>query len=214
MITLQKERQSVVLPTLPRVNLLPPDLAEAAHLRRIQLGLGVGVVAAVGLVGLLYAGASGAVSDADRELQAATAEHGRLQAQVATYRDVTGKYAAAGAAQEMLVQAMGGEVRYSRFLNDLSLSMPDGVWLTSATWSQDPAGTAGQLGTVSMSGVAKHHDDVAVWLEKLASQPGYASPYLQSATEALLGTQVVVNWSTTVALTPDALSGRYHTSGS
>jgi hypothetical protein len=41
-------------PVLPRVNLLPPEIGEAVRFRRIQLGLGGGVLAALGTVTLLY----------------------------------------------------------------------------------------------------------------------------------------------------------------
>ena len=208
MRTLRREAPAVTPVTLPRVNLLPPEILEAARFRRVQAGLGLGVVAAFALVGALYVSATGAVSDADRQLQAATSEQRALQGQIATYHDVTAKYAAAATAQQMLVQAMSSEVRYSRFLNDLSLSMPENVWLTNATWAQDASSSTG-LGTVTITGVARSHDDVAGWLEQLAAQRGYAAPYLQSSTEVLLDTQKVVNWSTTVVLTADALSARY-----
>ena len=39
----------------------------------------------------------------------------------------------AAAAQALLVTAMGDEVRYSRFLNDLSLSVPGNVWIRTIT---------------------------------------------------------------------------------
>jgi len=202
---------------LPRVNLLPPEIAEQAHFRRVQGGLGLAVVAAVGLVGLLYTGASGSVGDAQAGLDQAQAQQSALQAETATYRDVTARYAKAAAVETMLVQAMGTEVQYSGLLNDLSLTVPDGVWVTNAQFSQtEPAagGTTPGIGTVTMTGVALSYDDVALWLESQATQKGYDKPYLQTSTEALLAGKKVVNWSSTVVLTPDALSGRYTKAGS
>ena len=226
MMTLRRPAEELELATvtLPSVNLLPPEIGEAIRFRRVQAGLMAGVVTTLGLVGLLYVGANGAVGDAQRDVQAASAEQTTLTAETAGYADVTQTYARVAAAEQMLVQAMGSEVRYSRFLNDLSLSIPEDVWLTNATWSQSAAdgsaaaatGTAvpaTSLGTVTLTGVAKSHDAVAVWLEQLAVQKGYAEPYLQSSTEALLGGRKVVNWSTTVQLTPEALSGRYTNGG-
>ena len=234
MMTLRRPAEALELAavTLPSVNLLPPEITEAIRFRRVQAGLAAGVVTTLGLVGLLYVGANGAVGDAQRDVDAASAEQTTLRAETAGYADVTQTYARVAAAKQMLVQAMGSEVRYSRFLNDLSLSIPPDVWLTNATWSQGDAtataavptaatttttGTtatgATPLGTVTLTGVAKNHDDVAVWLEQLAAQKGYAEPYLQSSTEVLLAEKKVVNWSTTVQLTPDALSGRYTNGG-
>lgn len=206
------------LGSLPRVNLLPPEIAEAVVFRRIQAGLVGAVVLAAVSVGLVYSGANGAVSDAQKSVDAASVEQTTLLGDMAQYKDVTAVYAEAAAAEVTLTQAMGEEVRYSRLLNDLSLSIPENVWVNNLTFSQVPGtaaagATSSAIGTVTLTGVAFEHDDVAVWLESLAKQKGYGDPYLQSSTAALLGERLVVNWSTTVNLTPAALSGRY-TAGS
>ena len=54
------------------------------------------------------------------------------------------------------------------------------------------------IGTVTFSGVGFNHDDVAVWLESLAKQKGYANPYFSTSTEALIGTRTTVNFASTV----------------
>ncbi len=208
------------LSTLPRVNLLPPEIAEQARFKKIQSGLVGVLVLAVAGVGFLYVGATGSVSDAQGTLETSQATGGQLTTQVAGFSSVTETYAKAAAAQAMLSEAMGQEVRYSRFLNDLSLTIPENVWLKDATFTQavpaaaaDPA-TAGSVGTVTFSGTAFVQNDVAVWLEKLATQDGFANPYLSSATGALIGDKPTVDWSTTVVLTPAALSNRYTKTGS
>jgi Tfp pilus assembly protein PilN len=204
---------AVSLDSLPRVNLLPPEIAESRRLRRIQIGLGAAVLGAVGIVALLYVGAANSVSTAQDNLQAATAEHSSLQTETVKYQGVTAVYARAAAAQAMLTEAMGQEVRYSQFLNDLSLSVPQSVWLKNVTFTQaGPAagvGTSPGIGSVSFTGIGFSHDDVAVWLESLATQKGYTNPYFSSSTEALIGTRKTVNFTSTVTLTPAALSGRY-----
>lgn len=204
---------------LPRVNLLPPEIEVRRRFRRVQSGLGGAVVAAVGLVALLYVGAAGSVGDAQAGLDAATATHSQLQAESAKYRDVTAVYARAAAADRMLTQAMGEEVRWSRFLYALSLSVPDNVWVKNVTFTQTPsavaapgaaAGTAGAgIGTATFAGVGFGHDDVAVWLESLAGQKGYANPYFSNSTEALVGARKVVNFTSTATITPQALSLAY-----
>lgn len=219
MSLMTETRAEVSLSSLPRVNLLPPEIAEGRRMRRIQVGLGGAVVGALGVVALLYVGASSSVSSAQTELDAANARHASLQAESAKYRDVTAVYAQAAAAQAMLTQAMGEEVRYSQFLNDLSLTVPENVWLKNVTFSQSaPAApsaaaaasaTAAGIGTVTFTGVGFSHDDVAVWLESLATQKGYTNPYFSSSTEALLGTRKTVNFTSTATLTSAAYSGRY-----
>jgi Tfp pilus assembly protein PilN len=203
------------LATLPRVNLLPPEIAEGRRIRRIQLGLGGAVLAAVGVVVLLYVAAVSGVSSAQQDLDTATARQSALQAQAAQYREVTAVYAKAAAAQAMLTQAMGQEVRYSLLLNDLSLSVPDNVWIKQLTFDQSAVTAAtgtgvaqAGIGKLSVTGVGFSHGDVAVWLESLAAQQHYADPYFTNSTEALLGTRKIVNFTSTATVTASAYSGR------
>ena len=211
-----KQKVGSGLPILPRVNLLPPEIAESVRLRKIQYGLGGGLLAAVGIVALLYVGATSAVADATTDLETANASGAALQAQTATYADVTAVYARAASAQAMLTTAMGEEVRYSQYLNDLSLTVPDNVWVKNITFTQAPAPVAvgsavPGIGTVTFTGVGFKHDDVAVWLESLAKQKGYVNPYFTSSTLSLLGNREIVSFTSTVTMTADALSGRYTT---
>ena len=205
---------------LPRVNLLPPEIFERRQVRRIQTGLGGAVLGAVAIVGILLVSASAGVSSAQSEADAAAATGTQLRVESAKYNDVNGVYNRAAAAQAMLAQAMGEEVRYSRFLSDLSLSIPENVWLKNLTFTQaapTAAGAAGAavpgvvpgIGTVTFTGVGFSHEDVAVWLESLASQKGYVSPTFSSSTEALLGTRKIVNFTSNATLTADAYSGDY-----
>lgn len=216
MSTLTKQREAVGtgVVTLPRVNLLPPEIAEVRRMRRIQVGLGGAVLGAVGVVALLYVAATSSVSSAQTELDSATATGAQLRAETAKYAQVTAIYARAAAAQAMLTQAMGEEIRYSRFLNDLSLSVPENVWVKNLTFAQGAApaalgSTVPGVGTVTVTGVGFSHDDVAVWLESLATQKGYTNPYFTNSTEALLGTRKIVNFTSTASLTPAAYSGRF-----
>jgi Tfp pilus assembly protein PilN len=200
--------------TLPRVNLLPPEIGEQIRFRRIQYALGSGVVATVGLVALLYVSATSSVNDAESELEASTARGAQLQAESAKYADVTAVYAQAAQAEAMLTQAMGEEIRFSQFLNALSLTVPDNVWVNNVSFVQTPIApvvgeTTPGLGTVTFTGIGFSHDDVAVWLESLATQKGYTNPYFSNSSEDKIGTRKTVTFSSTVTLTPEALSGRY-----
>ena len=206
---------------LPRVNLLPPEIAEKRAFRRIQMGLGAAGVAAVGIVGLLYVSASHGVSAANADLATAKSQNTSLQTQAANYRNVTSVYAAAAAAQSQLTSAMGDEVRYSQLLNDLALSVPSTVWLKDVEFTQGatagapaaPAASASALptiGTFTVSGVGFSHDDVAIWLESIASLKTYSNPYFSNSTEALLGKRKTVSFGSSANVTSAALSGRYN----
>ena len=209
---------ALALPTplvVPRVNLLPPERAEQARVRRIQMALGGGLLATVGVMAVLYVAAASTAADAQEDLQAASARNAAVQARTTEFADVEAVYARAEAAQAMLAEAMGEEVRYSSALDDLARSVPEDVWLKNVTITQTPvpAGIGdveGGIGTVTFTGTAFEHDDVATWLESL-TRKGYAKPALTSSTEALLGQRVTVDFVSSVVLTPAALSGRYTT---
>jgi Tfp pilus assembly protein PilN len=233
----------VAAAALPRVNLLPPEIAERKALRRLQAGLAAGVAATAGLVGLLYLSAGSGLEAAESELAAAQAEQATLQRRVSALSHVSQARGRIENAKTTLVTVMGGEIRWSRYLNDLSLTLPDNVWVKSmtvtgnaapatatagaaaATPSPAPgstsgsaaatpaASTAGPVATVTFTGYALSHDDVAVWLETLAKQKGYADPYFSDSKSEMIGDKRVVTFTSTVTVTADALSKRYHPVG-
>ncbi len=228
MITLKKAPEVTTggYRALPQVNLLPPEIFQRRRFRRVQIGLGSTVGVSLGVVGLLLLGAAGAVATAQDQVDAATVQHQRLQTQVSALRDVTATYKQSADAQAMLVDALGSEVRYSKLLNGLSLALSDGgVWVKNAAFTQggsSNAPTVGtpsvpsaatSVGTVTLTGVAFSHNDVAHLLDRLASVDGLTAPRLQTSAESLLGTRTVVTWTATAELSEAALSGRYTKAG-
>jgi len=183
------------------------------------------IVAAAGVVGAPYLAATRHPAPAPTQLVVQQAEQTKLQGQVAQLQNVSTVYAQVAARESMLRTAMGQEVQWSHYLNDLSLSLPTNVWITNLGITQ--AGAAGApaapaanaalgdpgIGKVSFSGVGLVHADVASWLESLAKEKGYANPYFANSTEALIGTRKTVNFTSSVTVTKDALSGRYTQQG-
>lgn len=209
------------LATLPRVNLLPPEIEQQRRFRHVQAGLGGAVLASVVVVGALLVSANGQVGSAQDDLDANKARATQLQLKTEDYAEVPLVQARVDAARAQLGEAMGQEVRWSYFLNDLSLKIPRHVWLDSMiVASTSPAtavvaptvGTypAAGIGTVTFSGHAYKHNDVAAWLNSLARQKGYSQPYFTDSTVAPLGTnENAVTFASQVTVTEDALSKRY-----
>jgi Tfp pilus assembly protein PilN len=212
------------LAALPRVNLLPPEIAEKRRARTIQAGLGGAV--ALSVVGVVagYVLAHASATHAKSQLADAQADTARLQTQVAQYAGDETLRAQLAAEQGMLTAAMGSEVQWSHYLNDLTLRIPDNVWVQQLTITEGTSGSGqpgaqpaatNSIGSVSVTGVAFTHDDVATWLDSLAKEKGYANPYFSSSTSAYIGSRGIVKFSSTTQVTPDALSGRYtHPAGS
>ena len=207
----------------PRVNLLPPEIAERETLRRAQLAmLGTGV-AAVAVVGGLYLQASAKVSDARQDKAQAVAANAQLQAKLGDLATVKDVYAQVDAASKTLAIAMHYEVRWSTYLHDLTLTIPENVWLNrlevklnEAKSSAQAASAGGEnapvfepgLGTVKVSGSAFSHDDVAAWLESLAKQRGYADAYFTKS-EDRLEERIIVDFDSSAVVTDKARSNRY-----
>jgi Tfp pilus assembly protein PilN len=217
--------QSAGVPLMPRVNLMPPEIAEAARFRRFQLAMGGAVVAAVAVVGALYMQAHGGVGDAQAQLDQAKSQQTVLQARLNSLQSVQDVYTQVANRQAMLTQAMGGEIRWSRYLNDLSLRIPDHVWLTNITATETGAAgaagtptavtaatgatTLGSIGNIQFSGVAFAHDDVATWLDTLAKERGFVGAYFTNSAETPIGEKTFVNFSSSANLNHKAESGRY-----
>ena len=204
---------------LPRVNLLPPEISEGAKFRTAQLVMGLGVFAAVLVVGGLWYMAAGDESAAQDDLSSAQATSVQLHGEVTKYAQVPVVYARAQTAQAQLNQAMSQEVRYSYVLNDLSLGMPSGVWLSNITITQTvdaPGSVKGAwgnsaLGNVSMQGLATNLPQVAGWLQALAAQKSYTDPYLTTSQGSGNGSSSKGGYTFTssVAISTKALSNRY-----
>ncbi len=227
LLTLRRSAAPIDLrgPSMPRVNLLPPEVLEVRRFRRVQYGLGGAVAAALGVVVLLLVLATGAVSSAQQRVDETQAEQTQLQGRLAKLNGVRQVYAQVAAGETQLRTAMGGEVQWSHFLNDLSLTIPKQVWLTNLTvtltgsaagGAAAPAPAAGAnpfaapgIGTLTATGTAFSHDDVGNWLTSLAREKGYADPYFSNSTLASTGLRRTVNFSSTVTITSAALSHRY-----
>lgn len=218
------------LAAMPRVNLLPPEIEAAARLKRLKAVLAIVVLAVLAAVVLVYLFVSGQVGAAEDDLATAEAQGTALQAELAEYAEVPEVLAAVDAAQANLTTAMTPEIRWSFYLNDLSLSIPKtsrlatltavnaaaaaqvapatGVGLTTAPVT--PLG-APSMGTVAFTGSATDFDAVAAWLQTLARQQGYTEPSVTSITESDAEDTVghFYEIETSIALTPEAASNRY-----
>jgi Tfp pilus assembly protein PilN len=210
---------TTLLATLPRVNLLPPEIEQARRFRHVQAGLGGAVAASLIVAAALFVAASSQVGKAQTDLDNNKAVSTRLQTKVAEYVEVPRVYGQVEAAHAQLGQAMGQEIRWSYFLNDLSLKIPRHVWLDSMIVTPTAASATppvtGQyaavgIGNVVFEGHAYSHNDVAAWLNSLAKQKGYTQPYFSDSTVAALGdNDHAVRFTSQVTVTDDALSGRY-----
>jgi Tfp pilus assembly protein PilN len=202
---------------MPRVNLLPPEIAQRRALRRIQVLLGASLAGVAVVVGLVYVAAAHSASAAQEDLTAKQAEGTQLQTQVSSFANVNAIYAAADAAQAQLTTAMSDEVRVSQLLTGLRLRVPSNVCIPSMNHNPPPPPAAAggtptltpAIGSLTVTGIGFSHNDVGLWLESIAGVKTYSDPYFSASTESLLGTRKIVTFNSTANLTSAALSNRY-----
>lgn len=203
-----------------RVNLLPPEVEERRRLRRVQMWLAVAGVLVLAIVGLLYWQASASASAAADELSAAQAEQARLNRQAAQYAEVPAVLAEVDAARAQLATVKSDEVHWSTYLTDLSLRVPANIWLTQMQVSQaysggtgaptgatsnDPLAPTDTIGTITYTGYALTHRDVATWLDSLSRLADGIYPYVTQSTAAKIGETDVVQFTSSVLVKRSAL---------
>jgi Tfp pilus assembly protein PilN len=207
---------------MPRVNLMPPEIADAERLRRVQIGMVGAVVASALLVGGLYYHAKQGMNSAQNSLTAAQQQNSVLQAKYTSLAYVQAPFTEVQAKRQLLQEAMGDEIDWSFILNDLTTAVPNNVWFNGLTTSETtvPAvttavptvgadGSTTGVGTITFTGVGAQHDDVANWLVAMTKVKGFADPSFQSSAKGVIGTKIVVDWSGQAVLSQKALSGRY-----
>jgi Tfp pilus assembly protein PilN len=209
--------------TVPRVNLMPPEIEAERGFKKTQLGLGAVALAVAGLVvgGFVWAQAS--ANEAEEGLaneQARTSQLSTEQAKYAEVPQVLGQVDAAKAAQ---ANAMVTDVLWFDYLDHIAASYPKDVWLRDLTVSVAAPSTAAvaapgtavvvpttpTIGTITFNGTTTVHGGTANWLDVMAATPGLADPLYSTSSRNELDGTVVVDFTSTVNVTPDALSDRF-----
>lgn len=216
---------SLATSSLPSVNLLPPELAADRKFRALRVVLASIIVAALGAIGVLYLGALAGHSSAQDEVTAAAARKVDLQREINTYKDVPTVYAQIAKTETQLATAMGSEVRWSSFLNDLTKRVGRDKWITKVEIVQNvdtPAVSTvqgvdtggGVIGKVTFSGFALSeregdHRRLKDWLVSVGEHKSYANAYFSSSKATKLGRKDVVEFQASADVNEQALSRRY-----
>ena len=210
------------VPLMRAFNLLPrEDPRHAAAGRRpsrAQLALAVlGLLVIAGL-GSYFLISNATVADKERE-------HDALRAELAAKNVPAEAPAPAGDAslvqerdqrQGALATALGSRIAWDRLLRELSLVLPDDVWLknlkgTAAASADpaaapDPAQTAG-ASSFEITGYTRKQDGVALLLSRMSVLPELESVALVSATSVKIGSEDLVEFTIRAAVKPRVAGG-------
>jgi Tfp pilus assembly protein PilN len=191
------------------VNLLPKD--DVQRSRKPQnvpaLVSTAAIVLVTGLVGVLYFSANSAVAVKEMELRDAQAElellpsPAELDAEHADERQLAGEHSARLSA---LSTALAHRVSWDRVLREISLVLPEDVWLRDlVAASPTPPGAAAQPPSLpgqpptgfSISGYTYSHDAVARLLSRLSVIPDLENVWLERSARAVGGGRPIVTFS-------------------
>jgi Tfp pilus assembly protein PilN len=194
------------------VNLLPKDDGQRQRKKQNYPALastGVAVLV-VGLMGVMYFSAKSTAEQKDLELQDAQAELALLPtpadsaAKTASQRQLSTEHEQRLSA---LSSALTHRVAWDRVLREISLVLPEDVWLNDFAASSPypagatavaPASTNGQAPTMlTINGYTYSHDAVARLMTRLAVIPELQNVWLQQSalSKAAVGTRSVVGFT-------------------
>lgn len=188
---------------MTRVNLLPPEIRAERRSTRA-----VGRIREASLIGLLLIGGLYGIRTFEvyglrADLEAVRAQQAEVQASVEALADVASSLSAVQAGQQLERSLWSGEVSWSELLLKVSRVVPPGFTLTSLN-AQASGGAGATIGTVTFSATATNTAEPRVWLQRLASEEGWANPWLGSVA-AGAGGDATVNGSfdlTSESVTP------------
>ena len=214
----------VEVPLMRAFDLLPKDIAGETNGRRLstpQLGIAVAGLVLVAMLASVFLLASAQSADKQRTLD-------DLKGQLADLNVAAEKPEPTGESDEALVQergtrtgalsvALAGRIAWDRFLRDVSLVLPDRVWLTNLTGTSGtapkpvegptaPVATAAQT-TFEIGGVARDQQGVAQFLSRLQVLSEVESVQLKSATAAEVEGQDVFQFVIGGVVKPQAATG-------
>jgi Tfp pilus assembly protein PilN len=191
----------------PRVNLLPPEVAQRQALRRLQAGLLAGVLACGAAVGALYYVSDQGRTDAQAKLDQAVSQGQQLDSRKSTLLPVQIKRSQVQSTKAALQNATAAEVLWSKQLDDVRQHLSKGVRLSTLTITPAPVAAAGAPGAAAPA-PAKGSSTAAKSSSTPAATPAAAAaPSAAGAPAALPTTGTIATVTMAgVAVNPDAVA--------
>jgi Tfp pilus assembly protein PilN len=182
---------------MTQVNLLPSDVRERQRSRRLVAAAIAGVGAVVALLFFVFVLQSARLSNAEQKLQAQQAVNADLQTKVTSLQRFAALKQTVAAREALTTAALNGQVAWSGVLRDVSMVIPNQMWLTafnasisdtstapavsSGASSAPQVGLPSMAGTITFQGMASDFPTVAKWLVRLEQVKGWVNSWAGSA---------------------------------
>lgn len=206
---------------LRRVNLLPAEVGAERSQTKVRVIVILANVVLIALLALLYVMKVGEVGAANADLKAQQAKNEGVRTQIndPALQVVVQKDADRAARVQMVSTALGGEMSFPRFLNEVSLMIPKDVWLmslnidsgasssTTAAAGSSPAAPApaatGGGGTFQVEAKGKcGHNNAADWLDRMHALPSVADVWVSTSSKEPGSTCEVITFTSNGSFSP------------
>jgi Tfp pilus assembly protein PilN len=210
---------------MTQVNLLPSDVRERQRSRRLVAAVIAAVGAVVALLFFIFVLQSARLSNADQKLKAQQAVNADLQGKIGQLQQFQELKQTVAAREAMTAGALNGQVAWSGVLRDVSMVIPNQMWLTGmsgtltegstlpppSTGSPSTSGEAAiapaMTGSIQFQGMASDFPTVAKWLTRLEQVKGWENSWSTSLSKSAIEGSADANkvqFSATVDLTTEA----------
>jgi Tfp pilus assembly protein PilN len=199
------------------INLLPPEVRYRQRTKRQTALVVIAGAAVVGALVFLWVLQGMHLSQVDQQVAEQKQTNTQLQVQIDQLHHFAEIKSQLDQRRTLLKQTLSGTVEWSGVLHDVSLVMPERMWLNTMTGqltaatpgavpaTATPAGPpTGLVGTLQFDGDALDKETIALWLTKVETVRGWVNAWLGQAQETKLGTSQVVGFSSSVDLTAKA----------
>lgn len=191
-----------------RIDLLPGFVGARQRSRRLLAGSTFVACMAGAACALAFVTQGFGLATAQQELNVRLSENAAISAQVTELADLEVLQARLVNQQLALATLFTDEVRWSTVLADLQAVMPADTWLTGMSVSPvqvvEGEATSGRA-RIDFQGTTRRHPDVADFLDRLWSVPGFEAPYMSVSTKTDLENREVVSFSASVIVNDLAL---------
>lgn len=197
---------------MTQVNLLPGDVKERQRTRQLMAAVILAVGAVVALLFVVFMLQAAKLSDANHKLQAQEALNADINSQIVQLQPFADLKSQVAAREALTAAALDGQVLWSGVLRDVSMVIPDKVWLSGMVGALNPPAAAAApvapptpgatpspgatpaapttpavtgpalIGTIQFTGFADDLPSVAQWLSRLERVTGWANPWISTAT--------------------------------
>ena len=201
------------------INLLPPEVRHRHRTKRQTALVAVAGAAVVAVLIFLWVLQGVHLSQVDQQVAEQKQTNAQLQVKIDQLHHFAELRSNLETQKKLLRQTLSGTVKWSGVLHDVSLVMPERMWLNTMTGTLTSTSTTGAVpataptttggatnlvGSIQFDGDAMDKETIALWLTKVETVKGWVNAWLSEAQETKLGVTPVVTFSSSIDLSKAA----------